>query len=110
MKKIISIFLFVAILCSFCVFADSTNIQVDIKSITDDIITVSGVASLDEVVTVYVLNPGKTEADANAESSVSNIDVYQFSEQLLQRLVNMPLILKSFHTVAVPVGNIKFVL
>lgn len=79
MKKLISIFL-VAMLCMSLVVvaADDAAIVVDIKDIANDIITVSGSAAVDEVVTVYILNPGKTETGVSFGPSQSDAAIYQF--------------------------------
>lgn len=82
MKKITILCALVMLLGMFPVHAEN-EIDVNITDVAGDVITVSGNAPIDTMVTVIILNPGKTLEDIDYSISSENSDIVQAIKPVL---------------------------
>ena len=80
MKKTI-ILLFLFYMLSYTVYADAINITV--TDIDKNVITISGDAPVDTIVTLYIFEPGKTINDLSFEDAKENGNVIQYFNKAL---------------------------
>lgn len=87
MKKLTLILCAVCLVlaATFTVAASDYKIKTDVTDVTNDIVTVSGKAPLDTVVTVAIFNPDYDEEDINYGEAAADIDAVQYFGTVLSK-------------------------
>lgn len=78
MKKLSLILCIICLftMCAMPTFAADYKIGIEVTNVAEDIVTISGAASIDNLVTVLILNPGKSEADVTGEAAADTAVQY----------------------------------